>query len=50
MKKPGTLEGLEQSEWILMDYVDTVIHVFGNEFKIFLRFRKSLERWKNNKN
>ncbi len=27
-EKPWHVEGLENAEWILMDYVDTVVHIF----------------------
>ena len=34
-EKAWHTEGLEQSEWILMDYVDTVIHVFETNSRYF---------------
>jgi ribosome-associated protein len=34
-EKPWHTEGLTNSEWILMDYVDTVVHVFQTETRAF---------------
>lgn len=34
-EKPWHVEGLENSEWILMDYVNTVVHVFQTETRKF---------------
>lgn len=33
--KPWHIEGLENAEWILMDYVDTVVHIFQAETRKF---------------
>lgn len=33
--KPWHLEGYENKEWILMDYIDTVVHVFQPEIREF---------------
>lgn len=33
--KPWHIEGLDNAEWILMDYVDTVVHVFQPQFRSF---------------
>ena len=30
-EKPFHTEGLDNSEWVLMDYVDVVVHVFQRE-------------------
>tara|TARA_B100000767_G_scaffold274716_1_gene308636 strand:- start:6087 stop:6449 length:363 start_codon:yes stop_codon:yes gene_type:complete len=32
-EKPFHTEGLENSEWVLMDYVDVVVHVFKKEIR-----------------
>jgi len=34
-EKPWHVEGLENAEWILMDYVDTVVHIFQPETRKF---------------
>ena len=33
--KPWHIEGENNAEWILMDYVDTVVHVFQTETRAF---------------
>ncbi|QNR24936.1 ribosome silencing factor [Croceimicrobium hydrocarbonivorans] len=33
--KPWHVEGLENAEWVLMDYVDTVVHIFQPETRKF---------------
>jgi len=33
--KPAHLEGYDQSEWILLDYFDFVVHVFAPETRMF---------------
>jgi ribosome-associated protein len=41
---PNSVEGRRQSEWILMDYVDFIVHVFSPEKRAFYgleRLRKS---------
>ncbi|MCH8553815.1 MAG: ribosome silencing factor [Schleiferiaceae bacterium] len=30
-ERPWHVEGLENSEWVLMDYVDVVVHIFQKE-------------------
>lgn len=35
VEKPWHVEGLANSEWILMDYVDVVVHVFQSETRKF---------------
>lgn len=32
-EKPFQIEGLESKNWILMDYVDVVVHIFKKEFR-----------------
>ena len=39
-ERPWHVEGLEHSQWVLLDYVDLVIHVFNEEKRAFY----SLER------
>lgn len=42
--KPAHIEGYDRSDWILLDYFDFVVHVFGRETRVFY----SLERlWGN---
>jgi ribosome-associated protein len=41
---PNAVEGRRQAEWILMDYVDFIVHVFSREKRAFYgleRLRKS---------
>jgi ribosome-associated protein len=41
---PNSIEGRRQAEWILMDYVDFIVHVFSPEKRAFYgleRLRKS---------
>lgn len=41
---PNSVEGRRQAEWILMDYVDFIVHVFSTEKRAFYgleRLRKS---------
>src|ERR1700735_4265859 len=41
---PNSVEGRRQAEWILMDYVDFIVHVFSPEKRAFYgleRLRKS---------
>jgi ribosome-associated protein len=33
--KPAYVEGYEQSDWILLDYFDFIVHVFGPERRVF---------------
>ena len=33
--KPAYVEGYERSEWILLDYFDFIVHVFGPETRVF---------------
>ncbi len=34
-EKPWHIEGSENSEWILMDYIDVVVHVFQRHIREF---------------
>jgi ribosome-associated protein len=41
---PNSVEGRRQAEWILMDYVDFIVHIFSEEKRAFYgleRLRKS---------
>jgi ribosome-associated protein len=33
--KPAHVEGYEQSEWILLDYFDFIVHIFAPETRMF---------------
>ena len=42
--KPAHVEGYERSEWVLLDYFDFIVHIFGKDTRTFY----SLERlWGN---
>jgi ribosome-associated protein len=44
--RPAHIEGYQNSEWILMDYDDLVIHIFSREARVFY----DLERlWRDGK-
>ena len=32
-EKPWHVEGLERGEWVLMDFVDVVVHIFQKNFR-----------------
>ena len=32
-EKPFSMEGIENQEWVLIDYVDVVVHVFQREIR-----------------
>ena len=36
-RKPYHIEGLENSEWVLLDYINVVVHVFQKTCKRILR-------------
>ena len=38
--KPSSIEGYKEGSWILLDYIDVVVHVFKNDLREFY----SLER------
>lgn len=38
--KPWHKEGFENAEWILLDYVDVVVHVFQEETRMFYNLEK----------
>ena len=33
--RPAHMEGYEQSEWVLLDYFDFVVHIFAPETRVF---------------
>ena len=33
--KPAHVEGYDRSEWVLLDYFDFIVHVFGPETRAF---------------
>jgi ribosome-associated protein len=33
--KPSFVEGYDKSDWILLDYFDFIVHVFGPETRVF---------------
>lgn len=37
---PGRVEGVAQAQWILMDYLDVVVHVFTPETREFYRLEQ----------
>lgn len=39
-EKPWQVEGFENSEWILLDYVDIVVHIFLPEIREFYRLEQ----------
>ena len=38
--KPVNLEGMENKEWILLDYFDTLIHIFLPETRSFFKLEQ----------
>ncbi len=34
-EKPWGIEGIEKSEWVLIDYVDVIVHIFKKEKRDF---------------
>ena len=32
-EKPLSIEGLENKNWVLLDYIDIVVHIFKREFR-----------------
>jgi ribosome-associated protein len=33
--KPSHVEGYERSDWVLLDYFDFIVHIFGRETRVF---------------
>jgi ribosome-associated protein len=38
--KAHHVEGLQNSQWVLLDYFDTLVHVFQEEFRAFYRLEE----------
>jgi ribosome-associated protein len=38
--KPASIEGRRRGEWVLMDYIDLVVHVFVEEKREFYRLER----------
>lgn len=38
--KPTHVEGLNRGEWVLMDYIDIVVHVFTEQKREFYRLER----------
>lgn len=38
--KAHHVEGLQNSQWVLLDYFDTLVHVFLEEFRAFFRLEE----------
>ena len=41
-EKPWHIEGLDNSKWVLMDYIDVVVHIFNEETR---KYYKIEELW-----
>ena len=39
-RKPAHIEGLRRCEWVLLDYIDFVVHVFLEEKREFYRIER----------
>jgi ribosome-associated protein len=37
---PGRVEGLPQAHWVLMDYLDVIVHVFTPETRAYYRLEQ----------
>lgn len=51
-EKPAHREGYENAQWILLDYLDVVVHIFQPEFRTFFNLEElwadaQVERYKN---
>ena len=38
--KPTNIEGMENAEWVLLDYFDVVVHVFINKMRSFYQLEE----------
>lgn len=43
MEEPWHIEGQENSKWVLMDYVDIVVHVFNEETREYYKIEELWE-------
>ena len=41
-EKPWHIEGLDNSKWVLMDFIDVVVHIFNEETR---KYYKIEELW-----
>ena len=39
-EKPFSLEGLENQEWVLIDYIDVVVHIFQGDTREYYDIEK----------
>ena len=39
-KKPATIEGYNNAQWVLLDYYDVIVHVFQKEYREFYSLEK----------
>ena len=37
---PGRVEGLPQAQWVLMDYLDLIVHIFTPETRAYYRLEQ----------
>jgi ribosome-associated protein len=42
-EKPWHIEGLENSKWVLMDYIDVVVHIFNEEAREYYKIEELWE-------
>ena len=42
-EKPWHIEGLENSKWVLMDYIDVVVHIFNEETREYYKIEELWE-------
>jgi ribosome-associated protein len=42
-EKPWHVEGLENCKWVLMDYVDVVLHIFNEETREYYKIEELWE-------
>lgn len=42
-EKPWHVEGLENRKWVLMDYVDVVVHIFNEETREYYKIEELWE-------
>ena len=39
-EKPFNIEGLENKNWVLMDYIDVIVHIFKKDFREIYELEK----------